>query len=600
MKQITSISDSGAPHAATFGFVMSDQPAYPRPQFARAEWRSLNGRWAFAFAPDRDPEAVEWTREILVPFAPEAPRSGIGDPGFHPVVWYRRSFSVPESWRGQRVLLHFGAVDYRAEVWVNGQRVAAHEGGHTPFFADITEALVQSEQTVTVRAEDDPHDLRKPRGKQDWLEAPHAIWYPRTTGIWQSVWLEPVPETHLKSVRYIPDLTSFSIKLEVEVAGPRPDGLALDLSLRRGDEALAHDTVTVTGPTLARTLHLPDPGIDDARNAYLWSPERPTLFEVTLRLRTEETVLDQIESYTALRTVAAREGRFFLNGRPYVLRLALDQGYWEDGLLTAPDDDALRRDVELAKAMGFSGVRKHQKLEDPRYLYWADKLGLLVWEELPSAYAFGETTVARLAREWLEALARDVNHPCIVAWVPLNESWGVPDLPEAASQRALLRALYHLTKAFDSTRPVIGNDGWEQLETDLLTLHDYSRDPERLQSRYASRESVVQMLSTFRPGGRRLALDGLTVTDQPAILSEFGGVRYSESAGGWGYDEATSPEELLKKYRALVAAASQAGLAGFCYTQFADTFQERNGLLYMDRRPKLPLAEVFAATRNGG
>jgi hypothetical protein len=338
-------------------------------------------------------------------------------------------------------------------------------------------------------------------------------------------------------------------------------------------------------------------GFDDLLD-YLWSPEYPNLLDVDLRLLDRDgVVVDEVRSYTALRTVEARDGRFWLNGHPLFLRLALDQGYWDDGLLSPPNDDALRQDVELAKAMGFNGVRKHQKIEHPRYLYWADRLGLMVWEEMPSAYHFGSDTLERLTGEWLEAIARDRNHPCIVAWVCFNESWGTPDLVHDPRQRDAVAALYHLTRALDGSRPVIGNDGWEHVESDLLTVHDYSRDPATLAQRYGTPEASRVTSALTLEHGRRLQLDDSDVADRPIVLSEFGGIRYNPEAPGWGYQEADSPEALLATYAAMIAALSAGGLAGFCYTQFADTFQEQNGLLFSDRRPKIALEDLERATR---
>ena len=575
---------------------------YPRPQLERERWLSLGGTWRFSFDETGDAEAVTWDREIQVPFPPESKLSGVHDPDFHPVAWYRRSFTIPEDWQGEHVLLHFGAVDYAARVWVNGQLVATHEGGHTPFFADLTDVLVDGEQTVTVRAEDDPADLGKPRGKQDWLAQPHGIWYPRTTGIWQPVWLEPVAETHLTKLRLTPDTAAFGVTIEAHTGGfiSPADNLVLEVTLRLGDEVLTEDTFSLRGGRGKRTLHLPDPGIDDARRRFLWSPEQPTLLELELKLRRGEAVLDEVKSYTALRSVSARDGRFLLNERPYFLRLALDQGYWDDSLLAAPSTEALRKDVELAKALGFNGVRKHQKLEDPRYLYWADRLGLLVWAELPSAYSFSPGAVARLTREWLEAIERDYNHPCVVTWVAFNESWGVPDLPLSSEQRHAVRALYHLAKALDATRPVVGNDGWEHVVTDLLTMHDYHPDAETLRTRYGTPEASRRTAEGPLEHGRATALPGANLTDQPVILSEFGGVRFHPEGDGWGYQQVDSPEALLEQYRALIAAASSPGLTGFCYTQFADTFQEQNGLLFSDRTPKVPLEAFYEATRQRG
>ena len=569
---------------------------YPRPQFVRERWLSLDGVWDFARGASGD-SAPEWEETITVPFAPEAPLSGIGDQSYLPVCWYRRRFEVPAQWAGERIVLHFGAVDYRARVWVNGELVAEHEGGHTPFHADITTSLRSGDQEIVVRAEDDPHEMDKPRGKQDWKPDPHAIWYPRTSGIWQSVWLEPVPPFHIERIRYAADLESFSISLDASVAGGG-EGLQLEVTLSLQGRELCRDTLQLNRSTTRRRFYLPDPGIGDARNEYLWSPEHPTLIDVTLQLRRGETVLDQVVSYTALREVAAHEGRFLLNGRAYFQRLVLDQGYWRDGLMTAPEPDDLRRDVELTKALGFNGVRKHQKVEDPRYLYWADRLGLLVWEELPSAYSFTPRSVARLTREWIEVIERDINHPCIVTWVPFNESWGVPDLRTSAQQRHAVLALQALAKALDPTRPAVGNDGWEFVAGDLFTIHDYTTDAGVLERRYSDARSIEATLEELRPSGRQLRVEPGDVEGRPVILSEFGGIRFSQAGDGWGYSEVSSAETLMGEYRKLIRAASGAGLAGFCYTQLTDTFQEQNGLATMERMPKADAAALARATRN--
>jgi Glycosyl hydrolases family 2, TIM barrel domain len=275
----------------------------------------------------------------------------------------------------------------------------------------------------------------------------------------------------------------------------------------------------------------------------------------------------------------------------------LDQGYWPDSGLTAPDDDALRRDVMLAKAMGFNGVRKHQKIEDPRYLYWADHLGLLVWAEMPSAYRFTVTSVQRTTREWIDIIQRDYSHPCVVAWVPFNESWGVPNLPNSAAERHYVRGLYHLTKTLDPTRPVVGNDGWESVATDIIGIHDYDSNPRRLWKRYRTDEVVPRLFRRERPGGRTLILEGKRHADQPLVLSEFGGITWSEDPATWGYSRVPSTTDLAVRYVTLLETIHSLGIfAGFCYTQFADTYQEANGLLTADRRPKVPIDDIFAAT----
>ncbi|MGN6703393.1 MAG: glycoside hydrolase family 2 protein, partial [Burkholderiaceae bacterium] len=547
---------------------------------------------------------VQWSHEILVPYPPESENSGIGDRGFHSVCWYEREFEIQAE--GQRVLLHFGAVDYAARVWVNGHLVAEHEGGHTPFQADITNVLDASgRQTVTVWVEDDPHDLAKPRGKQDWQLEPHSIWYPRTTGIWQSVWVERVARTYIQKLRWTPFFEGFEIGCEAFVAGDQKDDLTVEVRIWHGEKMLADDHYKVIGGEAHRKIALSDPGIDDSRNELLWSPERPTLLDAEVTLRQGDTVLDRVRSYTAMRSATVNRDRVMLNGRPYHLRLVLDQGYWPDTLLTAPSDEALKRDVELAKAMGFNGVRKHQKIEDPRYLYWADKLGLLVWEEMPSAYRFTPRAIHRLVREWTEVIDRDYSHPCIIVWVPFNESWGVPNLTSTQAHRNAVEALYHLTRTLDGTRPVIGNDGWEASATDLLGIHDYDCDPERLAARYGPAEKTQELFDRRRHPGRILTLDGYPHRGQPIILTEFGGVAYAKKQPDrdtdrvWGYSKADGEQEFLDLYsRLLYVVNNTAMFSGFCYTQFADTFQEANGLLCADRTPKLPLEQINAATRS--
>src|SRR5688572_19482750 len=465
----------------------------------RPEWVNLNGPWDFAIDADARwtiPEHVDWQATILVPFAPETPASGIGNTGFYRAVWYRRTFEKPPKLSAnKRLIIHFGAVDYTAKVWVNGRNAVEHEGGYTPFSADITDLLEgDGPQTIVVRAYDDPADLSKPRGKQDWQLEPHSIWYPRTTGIWQTVWMEVVPATYIGSVRYTPVVDRWEIGFEARLLGFRRDGLRMTVKLAFRDQLIADDTYTVIAGEVHRRIALSDPGIDDYRNELLWTPSTPNLIDVEMKLWSGRgELIDQAIGYTALRSIGVQGDRFVLNGRPYPLRMVLDQGYWPETGQTAPDDDALRRDVELAKDMGFNGVRKHQKIEDPRYLYWADALGLLVWGEMPSAYLFNRESVERLTREWLAALERDISHPCIIAWVPFNESWGVPDLPDSPAQRHWVQSLYHLTKTLDPTRPVIGNDGWESVATDIIGIHDYEHDPERIARRYGTEEGLPRL-----------------------------------------------------------------------------------------------------------
>lgn len=575
---------------------------YPRPHFLRKDWLCLNGEWDFAFDDTAAGEEERWyqagpsdpfTRKIQVPYTFQSKLSGIGDPAFHDVVWYRKTFEIPEAWSGKRIMLHFGAVDYLAKVWVNGQLVAVHEGGHTPFQADITPALARGRNTVVLRAEDFSRDLTLPRGKQYWLEHSASIFYTRTTGIWQSVWLEPVATAHLSKIKLTPDIDRNEIRIRTilggfQAAASASDELQLQLTVTFQGRPVADDRFTVRHAEERRTIGLND--FTDHGMGRLWSPEHPNLYDLRLRLVRGEEVLDEVESYFGMRKISIENGKLCLNNRPYFQRLALDQGYFPEGILTAPTDEALKRDVELAKELGFNGVRKHQKTEDPRFLYWCDKLGLLLWSEAANAYDYSEEYVRRYTKEWQEIIERDYNHPCIVAWVPLNESWGVPNVQIDKRQQQHGLAMYHLTKSLDETRPVIYNDGWEHMTTDLVTIHDYESRQEVLENRYATAESAV----TAMPANRNIFVGGAAYQGQPILVSEFGGIAFKRSEWeGWGYSGAENEEDFLRRLKAVVDPMfSSPVIQGYCYTQLTDVEQEINGLLTYDRQPKAPLEAI--------
>lgn len=543
------------------------------------------GEWEFAHDDEDAGVLAGWWRgdrtfdaTITVPFPPESADSGVHDPAPHPIVWYRRTFEPPA---GDRLVLHFGAVDYRARVWVNGTEVCAHVGGHAPFHVDITHALTPNgPQVLVVRAEDRAEDKTQPRGKQYWEAEPAAIWYHRTTGIWQPVWLEPVPAAHITGLTWT--TAGSSVRLRAEVAGAAEE---LRVRLTVGEKVLADDRYRVLDGVVDRTFALPQG--DELR----WSPDRPTLVDAALTLDSGDTVT----SYFGLRDVAVRDGRFLLNGQRLFLRMVLEQGYWPGSHLAAPSADALRREVELIKELGFNGVRVHQKVEDPRFLYWCDKLGLVLWGEMANAYDYTVDGVARFTAEWLEVVRRDLNHPCVVTWVPVNESWGVPDLEGDPRQRHFLESLYHLTHAVDGTRPVISNDGWEHATSDIWTVHDYSPSADGLTSRYGTSSAVAAAFGADWPGPRRIHLGDPVRAGQPLMLSEFGGLSYTPAAGErwFGYRTVADATELVASYERLVTAlVSSDQVAGYCYTQLTDTEQEVNGLLTEDREFKVDPAEI--------
>ncbi len=568
------------------------RPEYPRPDFVRREWECLNGPWEFAVDPDEQGIDEHWERRpsldrtITVPYPVESRLSGIGDAARHDVVWYARNLIVPESWRDRRLLLHFGAVDYRADVFVNGTRVMSHEGGQTPFSMDVTPYRDEGDLRVVVRAEDRARDLTQPRGKQYWKDASERIFYTRTTGIWQSVWLEPVAKAHLQGWTVAPRREDGSIAYRAVVTGA---GEAAELQIRvaDGDGVYTEARVSVTDGENEGRLAPPA-----GRPTHPWSPEDPHLYDVRLTLYQAGVAVDEVTSYLGFSDLTARDGALYLNGRPYFLKMVLDQGYWPDGILTAGSDGDLEADVRAMKAMGFNGVRKHQKVEDPRFLYHCDRLGLMVFGEMANAFAYTPTAAARLVREWMEVVERDRNHPALSAWVPLNESWGVPDLPGDPRQEAHLETLYHLTKSLDPDRLVISNDGWEHATSDVLSIHDYTGDGDVLRVRYHALGDVLQV----RPADRPLYAPGHTYHGEPVLVSEMGGVAAGPDTGpGWGYTRVDASSELLDRYRALVeAVAASPVIAGFCWTQLTDVEQEQNGLLTYDRRPKVDVDAICA------
>jgi beta-galactosidase/beta-glucuronidase len=574
--------------ASLFAAGPTPRPEFPEPQFQREQWLNLNGSWEFEFDDDNAGLAGKWelggrkfSRNILVPYCFESKLSGIGDTGYHRWVWYRRAFTVPPEWKGRRLLLHFGAVDYRATVWVNGREAGSHTGGFTPFTFDITPYAAAGANTITVRADDNPTDRSIPRGKQYWGPASRSIWYTRSSGIWQTVWIEPVAEMHLESVRITPS-TDGVVRFEPVIAGDLAK-LEFRAAIRFSGEVVAEAAAAVRDarPTVIG-------GVGSPR---LWTPERPNLYEVTFELRRGGEVLDRVNSYFGFRSISTENGRVLLNGRPTYLKAVLDQGFWPESILTPPTDEAIQYDIKIIKDMGFNAARKHQKVEDPRYLYWADRMGLLVSEEMANAQVFNEDYVDRFTREWMEVVARDYNHPSIIVWAPVNESWGVPQLTTDPRQQSHVRSLYLLTKTLDSTRLAIDNEGWDHSDmTDLYALHNYARTGDVLYNAYkdVSREHAPSLLRGYAYNG------------SPFYLSEFGGIAYIPEGANvpkeaWGYSgvEKTA-DDALARMRSLYEAIAKLPFSGICYTQLTDVEQEVNGLMTYDRKPKFDSKAVKA------
>ena len=598
---------------------------HPRPQLLRERWTDLGGPWQFAHDDERAGTAERWqasadladrsafSRDITVPFPPESAASGIGDPGPHPVLWYRRGLRLDDvagaeavRERGHRLVLRFGAVDYRAQVWLDGALVGSHEGGQTPWAVDLTDAVDVSgdrEHVLVVRAEDDPRDVTQPRGKQDWQDEPHDIWYFRTSGIWQTVWAEVVPPVAVEHLTWTPDVPAAQVHLGLELSAPPVEPVTVAVRLELDGRLLAEQSVRVAEQRASVTVAVPELANGQGEQQLLWSPEHPRLVDAQVRLLDAGgDVLDDVASYLGLRSTGVGGGAFLLNGRPQYLRSVLAQNYWPESHLAA-DSATLRREVELLVELGFNSVRVHQKAEDPRFLHWCDRMGVLVWGETANAYAFSPEAVRRLTTEWMDLVHRDASHPSVVTWVPLNESWGVQHIATEPAQQAYATGLAALTRALDPSRPVVSNDGWEHTDSDLWTVHDYAERGAELRERYGSPEAVEVLLRSPGPAGRRIRLPGGSDRGQPVMLTEFGGVRFTPGAtsasGTWGYSTASSAEDFAARLGDLLdGVRASPVLAGFCYTQLTDTLQEANGLLDDQRRPKLPV-EVLRAIITG-
>jgi beta-galactosidase/beta-glucuronidase len=568
------------------------RPEYPRPGLRRAEWRNLNGPWDFAFD-DADRGLAEgrqekgaYAKQIVVPYPFEASLSGIGDPAPHAIVWYRRRFTAEPPEVGRRLLLHFGAVDYEATVWLNGRELGGHRGGYTPFSFDITDQVCSGDNTLVLRVVD-TLSMDQPRGKQYWEEEPSGIWYNRTTGIWQTVWLETVPSAFIRRLRLTPDLDEGALHVEVETAGEGQQLAVLAVASELGREVARE--VGARGER-SLTLYVPQ--------ARPWSPESPHLYDLRVSLLGNEGPVDEVDSYFGLRKISIQGRNILLNDRPYYQRLVLDQGYWPDGQYAAPSDAALRADVLWARRFGYNGARKHQKIEDPRWLYWCDRLGLLVWGEMPSGglYHYSPQFIDNVRHEWPHVLARDYNHPCIVTWVPFNESWGIWGVRDQAKVQDGVIGVVNLTRRYDPTRPVIDNSGWEHTDPDIADVHTYLRTGEQIHVWWPCyRSGQTYVYDSNHP----FWAEGFHYRGQPVVFSEYGGMAiegYPPPAGkrlqACGIDTShVYPERYHDLTRAIL---DMPDVSGFCFTQLTDVEGEVNGVLTYGRRPKVD-PELIAA-----
>ena len=559
---------------------MIPRPEYPRPQFVRSDWMNLNGIWQFEMDHGDsgrkrgllEKEKLDGT--ILVPFCPESRLSGVGYTDFIRAVWYKRTVTLPEEAKGKRVLLHFGAVDYLCEVWINGKSVGTHKGGYSSFSFDITDALCEGENQILICAQDDTRSGHQPSGKQSPRYESYGCYYTRTTGIWQTVWLEWVDPCYMKEIYLTPHADEGSVTVRVLVTGE----CTLKASASYEGRAMGEGSAKASGGVAELVLPLAE--------KHLWNVGEPKLYDLALTLEKDGAVCDQVDSYFGLRSVRFEGMRFYINDRPVFQRLVPDQGFYPDGIYTAPSDEALRGDIELSMAMGFNGARLHEKIFEARFLYHADHLGYLCWGEMAN---WGldhseDCALADFLNDWIPAVKRDYSAPSIIGWCPFNETW---DQTRRAQRDDVLRMMYRITKALDPTRPCIDTSGNYHVETDIFDVHDYVQDPKEFTARYG--KGTEPIYERF-PDRQRYVCG-------PVFVSEYGGIWWSDTdKDGWGYGERVkSREEFLERYRGLTEALlGNPDHFGFCYTQLTDVEQEQNGLYTYDRKPKFP-PEVIRA-----
>jgi len=570
-------------------------PNYPRPQFVRDNWIDLCGKWSFRFDDEKSGYEQGWFKgftdqEILVPFTYETKMSGINKEEHHECVWYSRTFDVKDN--SSHMLLHFEGSDYTTYVWINGQLVGTHDGGYARFSFDISKYLINGENNLTVRCEDSM-DRRRPRGKQRWIKENFGCWYVQTTGIWKQVWLETVPCVRLDNVKITPDYDNYSVKLDYSL-NKQSDNCAVEARVLFEDELIAVQTTHMSKVNKSTVVDLTSDNME--WDVKLWSPNEPNLYDIEFKVINGGETVDTVGSYFGLRKISIDGDKVLLNNTPLYQKLILDQGYWPESGMTPPSEEALIEDIDKIMELGFNGLRKHQKTEDERFAYWCDVKGMLLWCEAPSYYCFDDLAVDRFTKEWIEIVRQNYNHPSIVAWTPFNESWGVARIRNNIEQQDFTVGIYHLTKAIDSMRPVITNDGWEHTCSDIITLHNYEQDAEKFFSVFEDEGKVLfddpAMIDT-----RFTFAEGWEYKGQPVIISEYGGIAIAGRGEGWGYGNRVADEKgLIERYTALTNAIFDLDyVSGFCYTQVTDVEQEVNGLMDTKRNFKCDVKAIRKA-----
>ena len=575
---------------------------YPRPNLVREGWLCLNGEWEFKIDHSRSGKDLDFKgsypfeSKITVPFCPESSLSGIGNTDYMNCVWYRRKVTVPEEFAGKRVILHFGACDWETNVYINGKKVATHMGGYTPFSADITDALREGENVIAVEAIDDVRSGKQFSGKQSVRFASSGCFYTRTTGIWQTVWMEAVDPAHVVNYGVSVDIDAPSFTLDVKVS-EKAYGKTLTATVTYEGKEMAKVSTRVNSETVNLSSTL--------KERHLWEIGAGRLYDVKLTISDSDTVYDSVDAYFGLRSVAINKEGFFLNGKYVFGRFVLDQGFYPDGIYTAPTDEALKKDITDSMSLGFNGARLHQKVFEPRFLYHADKLGYMLWGEAGN-WGWDHTNLVNIYNflpEWLEEIDRDRAHPSIIGWCPLNETWDKPNGARMPNEIPLM--IYNVTRAADPTRPVITNSGYVPAYTTsgaqigaAFDVHDYTQDPEAFAKVFDELDAGLIKDQLHRNGvySKRQVLD----TTKTIFVSEYGGIAWVENGEGWGYGTSVkTKEEFLERLEGLTAVLREnPHICALCYTQLYDVEQEKNGILTYERQFKFApevINKIFAA-----
>lgn len=575
----------------------TDRLNYPRPQFVREDWIDLCGRWEFEFDQMNIGIKEKWFKkhkfslDIKVPFVYQSSLSGVESKETSNIVWYKRKITIHKE-NKQRLLLNFEAVDYDTKIWINGEFVGQHKGGFVPFTFDITDQSIEGENEIVVRVEDDT-SCSQPLGKQSWKDENFLCWYTRTTGIWQPVWIEIVPHYYIKELYITPNIDKALIEIEVSINTHETIG-NLNTEVYFNNQLInASTSQVIDGECLVRLdVSSKNPNF---RLEY-WNPNTPNLYDIKFTYEDDQENKDVVQSYFGMRKIDSHNGKILLNNLEFYQKLILDQGYFGEGIMTPPTIDWLVDDVKKIKEFGFNGVRKHQKIEDNRFAYLCDYYGLVLWIEIPSAFSFSRRTKENIWHELTQIIKKHYNNPSVIVWTLFNESWGLNEIYDNKEQQNFVDAAYAYTKSQDSSRLIVGNDGWEHAKTDILTIHDYTQDHHLIKERYNNVDKRVNdVFSTT--SGRKNYSNGYTYSGEPIMISEYGGVAFAQEEqldGEWGYGKRlTSKEAVLERFKTLTLTIMDLeDVCGFCYTQLSDVEQEVNGLLDHEHNYKFPPEEI--------